>query len=501
MRIRVQGTPGSERQGTYRIVTQNTGGPTAFHLQVLDLGQLEGGLVRAVPVAQGARSCASWLQVDELLLVPANGRVDVPLRLSFPQDARGSYFAMVSTRLDTGERPEGVVVSVQPTVDVIVEAVVPGTAPAHVDVTSLTSLRRTGGTTVLEAALSNRGLWTSTVEGDLLLYPKTGGFPIRASLPTRRGGQPLEVFPGLSFSLRVPIPDAMLPGEYRAVARLILNGRWRTHNEFTLTLDETGGGARLLRNEEFDVALRVEPHVIELPLPPGALRTVPIRLYSQDPRPVDVRIEVSGLRIETNGLPTFLDEAVEQQDWVVVRPTALRLPPGRMMTLRTSIRIPRDAEAGPYLGRAIRIRGSAESTATEWSSVGEMIVLIVAVPPGAKAPQLELDPIELLRSTPRSNPSTALVHVHNTGGRLARLEGLIELLRASGEPAASMQLGGARPEYLLPGGTRIFRFSIPNLDEGEFIVRASLKHDSQAPPTTVSALFTSSSSMPVGLDD
>jgi len=503
MKVEVAGRPGRSGRASFTVVTRNAPGPLRFRIGIRDLGQISLGRSTPVDVGSGARSCAAWLTVERELFIPPNSRIEVPLQFAFPSDASGSYFALVTTQLETDAVSAPMAVALNPAVSVLVEASVPGAAPAHVDITAIELPRSpAAGGAAVRATFSNRGVWRSTIEGDLLLYARDGSFPVRVPIPSQAGGQPLQIFPGLSYEVPIPLPRALAAGSYRVVGRLVLNGRWRTENEFELEVGSSDGGAsvRHLGNAEYDIALQVDPDLIELPVPPGAMRSVPLRIFSLDSRPLDIRASVVDVRMEANGLATFPESQPDESHWVEVTPASLRLLPGRASTLRTAISVPRHRPPGNAVTRAVRIQASARSAEEEWSSVGETIVLVVAVDPTASEAELELEPIELVRPAQDRNPTTALVRVRNAGGRVARLQGEILLSRSSGEVAARLLVGGAGSDVLLPGGVRELRFPIPIVDDGEFLVRARLKPSATARPVLAETGFQSDLALPVGLE-
>jgi hypothetical protein len=501
MKIEVVAAAGSQGRGSFTLLLRNSTVPTQFRIEVQDLGQLGGGRTTPVEPGTGARSCRPWLQVAQELLVPPNGRVEVPVVLDFPADAKGAYFALVTVRLETEAAVSPIRVALNPAVSVLVEASVPGAAPAHVDLTAVGLPQSGNANDLIVATLSNRGVWKSTVEGDLLIYPAAGGFPLRAQLPRQRGEQSMNIYPGLSYSIRVPLPRPLTTGNYRVVGRLLLNGRWRTENEFELEV--TSGGEVMVRHvgdSEFDIPLFTQPDLIELPVPPGATRTVPLRISSSDLRPLDLELEVAELRMEPSGQATFPDPRPDQIHWVQVTPKRLDMLPRRVSTARITISVPRDMPPGTMVVRAVRLKASAESAEPGWSSAGEGVILVVAVDPRAPQAQLELDPIVLVRPADDRNPTAALIRVRNIGGRVARLQGEIILVQLPGHLAARLQVGADHPEILLPGDVRELHFTVPIVGEGRYQVQARLRHAKDVKPVLAEVPFESKIALPVGLE-
>jgi len=490
--INVDAHPGHRMESSVTIACQNTVQPSKFHVTVKDIAQRTEGSKYPVEAGRGARSAARWIAVPSEVIVPPGGRREIPITISVPPNATGAYFAYVIIQA-TPERPEAsMVTAVLPSVAVEVAIKTRSRSALHVDVTDLSiGAGQMGGSEELVLRVANTGTWEATVEGDVLLY---GGeaFPIRVPIPYGRGGNPIEIYPGLEINIACSIDRPPPAGTYKAVSRLLLNGRWQSRSEFNLrvpvTLGSTSHSAKLLHKSEYDLDLSVEPDMVEVTVPPGAHRTVPVRIKNLDEREAEVFLAVSDVQVEKSGAYTFSEKSADnkngllsfslksanEDDWISVSPESLRIGTRRTSTVRAQVTVPKDRPDTGALVRALRLQASAQSQEKEWHSGNEFGVLIVAVDPKAPPAELVIDGLQLLRPSPEKNPTTAVVTVKNLGGRVARVSGQILLERSTGQRVRTLEVGERKNEIILPGTEREFRLSIGPLDEGVFQVKAML---------------------------
>ncbi|MGB7061710.1 MAG: hypothetical protein WBF13_05065 [Candidatus Zixiibacteriota bacterium] len=503
--VSIDAYPGRKVDSKFTIVTQETKKPTRFSIQVKDVGQRETGSKSPVGVGTGARSAAPWITIASEVVVPPNGRQVVPFTINVPRNAEGAYFAYVVVRA-VPERPEAqIVTAIIPTIAIEVAVNTRSRSPLHLDVSDLSIAPGSSGSPgelILRAA--NTGTWKASVEGDVLLYGAKGTFPVRVPVPYGRGGKLVEIYPGLEVTLRCPLAKMPPPGSYKAVTRLLLNARWHSRSEFNLeiprSLADAGRSGRLLQKSEFDLDLWVEPDLVEVTVPPGATRTIPIKIQNRDEREAQMHLAVSDVHVEKSGFLTYSERSESETGWVSVSPESLVVGPRRTSTVRAQVTVPKDRPDRGTLVRAVRLTASAQSKDEKWHSGNEFGVLVVAVDPQAPPVELTLEKPKLIRTSPDKNPSTAVLVVKNSGGRVARVSGQMVLERASGQRIRTLEVGKTQDEIILPGMEREFRLPIGPLDEGHFSVRAELSvAGDKASTKRAEVTFESVGVTPVGL--
>jgi hypothetical protein len=228
---------------------------------------------------------------------------------------------------------------------------------------------------------------------------------------------------------------------------------------------------------ELDVNLSVEPPFIEVSIPPGGQRTLPIRVRNDDTREVSASCQVTQARMEPSGMLTYPGAVPKEiRGWLKVSPETFQLAPNRSMTVRAQVAVPNAGSQPMPLVGVVRIQAEVPGTkhSGDWSIGGEFPVIVVVHDPKVPRAKLEIESLKVIRSTPEQNPSAAVLRVKNTGDKVAHVEGAILFERASGQEIARMDIGSFQPELVFVRSEREFRMPLGPLDEGKFRVRAEL---------------------------
>jgi hypothetical protein len=481
LRFSATTSPGGTVSGTFIIQTRNTKAPTRFAVEVADVGQRNNGTPTPVALGKGSRSCASWIAIPAQLEVPTDTRREVPYTLRCPASSSGSYHAFLLVRLERARERRPFATLVEPEMAVELDVCVRG--PARMRVTVDDFVIEAGPDALTHHAslqITNNGVWKTSIEGDVLLYAQSGGWPVRCRLPEGTGGRPLSLYPGITLTLKCRLPRALSSGHYGALVRLLLNGKVEARSRFDLDLSTAGAQpshGTLTERAELDVPLLVEPDVVEVSAPPGARRTAAIRIRNQAQQSASLKLDVANVRLEADGMLTVSQSTTGNgQNWVTVSPGALTLRPKASAAAHVYVQVPRDANSGSSSVKAVLIRGasSAGRDSEGWASSAEFPVLIVVQDPKSSAASLLAVGSDIVRKSPQHNPTAVALTFTNAGGRVAKATGRITLERTSGQEIAHMDIGAAQPELILPGGEREFRMPIPPLDKGKFRIRAEI---------------------------
>jgi hypothetical protein len=473
------GRPGDMIEGSLTIITEGTRTPTRYELRPMDLGQTESGTTMPVERGLGARSCAGWIRIEEQVQIPPEGSATVPFTLTIPNDARGQYNAYVLVRYKA-ERPDEapLAVLVEPTLSVRVEFEVPGRNPIELNVENLFMDQDSeDGRPAVTLEVENSGVVKASLEGDVLLYRGAGTFPIRAQLSPSAFGKPLVMYPGLSRTIRCLLPETPRPGDYHAEVRLLLAGQWRTKSSFDLNIPQPGGqagSAKALGKSEFDIDVIVKPDFVEVTVPPGATRTVSMRVQNRDTVTVNASAAVVDVVQEASGFLTYADITDSTRRWVKVSPAEWTLPPRSTKSLLLDITAP-EMGTDTTAQCAVRILATAGMDETNWLSEADLGVPVIAVSPGAAPSELVISKLELIQPGQDRNPTAVLLAVRNAGGRTAKFGGRLILERASNaQLVQTMNISYAQGLILPPGAEREFRFPLTYLDRDKFRLRAEV---------------------------
>ncbi|KPJ59635.1 MAG: hypothetical protein AMJ46_10515 [Latescibacteria bacterium DG_63] len=473
------GRPGSTVESSVTIVTEGTKEATRYEILALDLGQTPMGTTVPVERGQGARSCASWIRIADRVEIPAGESRTVPFSINLPGDARGGYYAYLQVR-HVVDRPAGerLVIMVQPTLSAKVEVEVPGRNPMELGVTGLSlDPAPEQGAYGLIVEVKNQGYVKASLEGDILLYERRGSFPVRARIPMDALGRPHSIYPGLSCQLRCSFDTPPRPGDYRAEVRLLMARQWRTKSAFEISIPRAGstaGPAQALGRSEFDIDVEVSPDYVEVMLPPGATRKVSIRVQNRDTLTVEARASVAKVVQEANGFLTYADIVDPAKQWVHVSPAEWSLGPRSTKNVLLEITSP-ETELETATQCAVRILATAGTDEANWLSEADLGVPVIAVPPGASPPELEISGLKVLGPGDERNPTAAVLSVRNRGGRTAKLAGKVILERASNaQLIQTMNISQMMGLILPPGVERVFSVPFPYLDKDEFRLRAEV---------------------------
>ncbi len=475
----LSGRPGSRVEASFNIISTGIATTSRYLVRPRDIGQTDSGNMIPVEPGEGARSCAGWIEVQERVEVAAGATREVPFTITIPPGATGCYYAYITIQHVSDVPEEQMVLTINPTLTVKVELTIPGMNRLSLNVSNLEFRRdaiegRPG--TIVE--VKNDGNVKTSVEGDILLYASEKSFPLRVDIPMDRGGKPPVVYPGLSKKLACPFVKTPPPATYRAQVRLKIAGRWRTNSEFDVVIPQSGLGNSVFATprsrSEYDLDISVEPPYIEVTLPPGATRTVSLRVQNRDSVEAHTQASVVNVYQETNGFMTFAELPEASNQWVTVIPSDCALKPKSARSFRVSITAP---ENGREIENhcAVRISGSAGVDEGGWRSELEVGVPVLSIPPGAPPAKIEIAQLKTLRPGPEKNPMTAVLVVQNVGGHMAKVAGEMILERSlTGEIIQSMHLGGP-DSFLFPlGEVREYRMPLSYLDRDEFRLKAEV---------------------------
>ncbi|MBM3317415.1 MAG: hypothetical protein FJY75_06140, partial [Candidatus Eisenbacteria bacterium] len=476
----LSGRPGQTIDSELVIVVEGPPQPSAYDCEAFDLGLTPAGEEQLVPRGEGARSCAGWIRLESRVAISAGARSrTVPFSVSIPADATGEYFGYIRVKRIAERSDQRIAVMLEPAIALRVEISVPGRLALELAARSLVYdpwLHSGGPGLILE--VRNSGTAKSPLEGDILLYRGSRGWPLRVAIPVRDSGNPIMVYPGLSVTVSCPLAEPPPSGDYRAVARLLLAGTWRTQSSFDIRVPAQGTVAAVkgsfVERAEFDLDLRVQPEYVEVALPAGASRSVSIRVQNADTTAVTLRAAVAEVRQELNGFLTFTETADTTGQWVRLPAASLVLQPRSAAPLLIEVRRPETAgEEAPGL-RGVRLTGRAGWDESGWASEVDIGVPVFAVPAGAPPPRIEIERLDVVRPDPALNPTAVLLRLRNAGGRVALISGSLWVERAATrQRIQTLPLGGG--VLVAPGTAREFRMAMPYLDKGDFRLIADVQ--------------------------
>jgi len=503
--IELSGSPGQRISGSFTIISQNQVRPSKYEVRKYDLGQTEYGARKQVNVGEGSRSAVEMIEIPSEITVQPGGKEKITFYVSLPQDAFGEYYAFFIIKAITEKPTAQIGASVIPAgaISLTVSSRTRSTLRVQADPLIIKNDSKSGPS--LNLPVKNIGQLKVTVEGDILLYPSSGGFPIRVPIAYSQNEKPIEIYPDLKVNLIGELDHLPPPGKYRVTSRLLLNSQFESISNSEITIPATVGNevltSNLISKSEFDLDVEISPELFELQLTPGAKRTVTIMIRNKDDRTISVNASVRSVNMEKNGMLTFPATTSEPNSFFSLSNNEFTVDPKRSFPLRVSVDVPREDIDFTSFVKAVHLNISGPSKDTDWKNEGEFGILFLANNPQQPPPELIIDQFELVYPPGADkNPSTVLVNLANTGGKAARLHGKIEIARASGQSIAIYSIGQSKAEIILPNCKRDFRMAIPPLDMGKFVVNVEFSSTGKKPVTVEdSQIFITYNPIPEGL--
>ncbi|MCK4513346.1 hypothetical protein KAW64_16475, partial [bacterium] len=460
--------PGEVWEGSFRMAARAAGTPSTFDLEIWDLAQGLTGHKQAVERGRGARSAAGWIDVESEVRLAPGERRDVPVTVSVPADAFGAYSGYIVLRLRSDEPTEQLATTVVPTIDIEVLVRVQSRGPLEVGVERIELAGAGAGEEPrLSVEIRNSGVWPTEVKGDVLLYPESGLFPHRVELPYRSDGKPYELYPGQQIRLNCAQAPRIPPGKCRAVARLELGQGRESRSE--ILLDVRGGvpaTSEAERRMEIGTDLWIDEQAQEISLPPGAQRSVAVRVSNLGEDPIALKVTVEEARLEASGRWTYAASDIPHPGLTVdASPESLMLDAGANAVVKATVRLEKDATLESIVVKGVRFTGrSAHATSDDWEGVYDAASLIIIEPTGGEAASLEITELELIRPSLSRNPGSVVLAVANRGSGVGAIRGVLTLKRETGELIAEMAMGRKSWERVMPGKLRKFRMPLPIVD-------------------------------------
>ncbi|MCK4512087.1 hypothetical protein KAW64_10130 [bacterium] len=495
--------PGEVWHGEFTIAAGDYSRPATFDIELMDLAQDRSGAKSGTERGTGVRSAAGWIEIPREMTVNRGEKGRVALVLRCPQDAFGCYSAFVMVTLRPVRPEVGLGAAVVPGIGVEILVRVRSQGPLHLDVESIEIRGTATASPTAVLSIRNTGVWKNDVKGDVLLYPESGGFPARAQISLRPNGQPFAIYPGQLLQLEATFPRGLPAGVYTAVARLDLGDRRGSRAEFSVNIGGGVSSGERDRRSELGTDLWLEETLFELALPPGAVRSLPIRLRNLGDAAIALDVTVEDARLESDGSWTFGGTTASVPGLSIeVTPANLVVEPKRTAVFRASVSMKKGTDLESTVVKAVRLTGSTTGGSVKegWETIYDAGALVVMTPANQSEAKVDIVDLTLVRSRSDRNPGSAVLSIVNSGGATGHVKGSMTLKRTSGQAIATMTIGeeGWRP--IMPGGRREFRMPLPLVDEGDFVVEAEIvQKDASTGPVRAEAQFTSTEATPEGL--
>ena len=477
LKIQLSGRPGQNVKGAIKLVTRNYKKPANFTIKVMDLGQTSGNSAIPVNFGEGTRFCSDWINIQNEISVIGNEQVEIPFTIQVPREVKGSYFAFINVA-SKPDRPDGeFVVLVKYRLPVQIELNIPGQALLRINTSDLDYNPHKQ---LISFRLKNEGFWKTNIEGDIILRHLTSGNQQKIRIPYGPSGNPLVIYPGLEIPLECELSGSLRSGTYSASIRIIMNGFAKTQLHFEFDAGRSLVASGIMKSkEEFDLNIEVFPYLIEMPMRPGAVRHIPLRILNKNKIPVSLDLSIEKADIGIDGNLTYLGSS-ENFSAIELSDKYLEIESMKTGIIKTKIQIPDKIERVQNNTNVIRITAKRKKENTNqsngWGSMGEFSIPVLIFDAKSKPAKLYCESFDILPKDKEKNPETGIIRIKNVGEKIGKIKGKMSLKKKEKE-YAFLEIGLIRPEIILPGKEREFRFEIPPLDGGEFTLSTKIYFD------------------------
>lgn len=485
LEIKFTGRSGQTLQSSFSIATRKYSSPRTFEITAMDLGQQSSGGTSPVERGKGIKSCAEWIKIENEVLLGPNDRKEIPFTIEVPYGLHGHYFAYIDVSTKP-KRPDGqFAVLVKHRLPVRIELTIPGQAIMRLNAKDLVYQQgRRRENPYLLLKITNEGEWKTSITGDIVIREIGTQNQQVVAIPynpiTKRA---FEIYPGIEIPLQCSLPNSLNSGKYTATVRMLLNQFGKSHAQFEFTVGSKPMAGQLIKKEEFAVDLEISPRLFELPLLPGATRHLTIRVKNNNNYPIDALASLKQATMEPNGSFTYrLETDSKVQNFIELNPLKLKIEPMRANVIKAKVSIPKDLELKIGSIHVLRVEAKSSNSETAkdgWESVGEQAIPIMIYNATSSPAKIKCSKFEIIQPSKDLNPTVGIFRVKNVGLKLAKIYGKMSLKGDNSKEYAYLNIGKGTPEFIMPGNEREFRFNIPTLDDGEFILSSELNIDNQ----------------------
>ncbi len=284
--------------------------------------------------------------------------------------------------------------------------------------------------------------------------------PVNSRRPERTRGLG-KVLPGSRVAHEALVPEPLAPGKYVMRTR-VQSGREKVHVDFACRVDVGDFPAQAVVLPRIVGSTLISPPTIQLSSRRRGARIVPVRLENRGA--VGVRIMIAPDR-DTRGLPI---------DWLVVRPTFLKLDPSRQRRVAVTFRTRGKLRNSRY--GFLRFAVEPE----DGSLGGSHRIPVALLGPETETPRLKLGPLERLE-TPRG--LAFRISVKNDGAAHAALHGGLAVLDPFGRRLEEVPAGFG--QWLMPQEEQSLTFRLKRgLQAGQYRLEARVRPAEDGDPVT-----------------
>jgi hypothetical protein len=472
-----------------RITNNHPTRTEGVSLEVVDLTQDSSGTLQIVDDTMRADldpdalrySSRQWVELPaERIEIPPETVLEVPVRISVPPTARGSFVSGVLLQTDEPEPPEAQEAERQAFFSIRFGFLVPlvtdianrpgqqSIAIEAVEMEFDPALDEEGEpdgdpTTFVTMTIDNEGERYSQVVGQYSVERRVGD---NWRTVTRGDFPQSAILPGLTLDLTANLERRLPAGEYRLLANVLVDGRRLPRFENVIEFE----GDPSIDEVAYDTTLQMDPPFIEMEIVPGATRTSLVEVTNPSDQPITINMTaLTPEPLEGVAMGELMGEDLSAGPWTQIAPASFTLRPLGQRNVRVITRVPRDGVDQRQYYADVLLAGEY----ADGQSAGETRSTLTLVQPSVSpVPEGSLERLSVAEA---EAPSRYFVQTRfvNTGNVHLQPEVEARLLSEEGGVAATETLGGEAGR-LLPLGVRDFggELDLSDLPGGAYVLEA-----------------------------
>lgn len=354
--------PGEKTRFSVSLINESKVKKARFKVYVSDLGEKRSGKYQVIEQGTSPFSAASWIKVNpaDFVIGPSDG-MEILAEVTVPRGVKGGRYAVIVFELapetSSKEKKFGSLTFHHRMTSAVEISIKGRTAKRRAVISSLNvvsaqedkRLAQFGKQALMfTASLKNEGNIHIFGEGTLTIRGKKGRRMRQVPLGGGRG----TVLPDSTVDFRSVLRE-FPPGDYIAEAVIRYDGLRpaKAKLPFTVTEEEVPVTKAKSFQPTREVSFGVEPELIELTAPSGALRRTGVIVYNRDDREISVKGYPRALKYNRYGEIVRLSSAKGSYscgEWITVSPSSFKLPPGGKKRLSVLVNVPEEKIGGYY---------------------------------------------------------------------------------------------------------------------------------------------------------
>lgn len=426
--------------GRFNLYLSPSGRQENVRLQVYQPAQAYHGNLVFLEADPAIFPEVTWVSLPaEMVTVPANQSVEVPITITVPFGASGSHIITIMVEPEPEMGTSHVAIQVRYAVRVIVRVIGPS-LPVRGELSFLRLEKDEQGRQLITAEINNPSHVDFEAEVEVTIRGENRSLIERLNLRTQPGHtnntNVTRIYPGAKV-LFTNYPERYLPpGTYYFSAILKYGERGQSILNETVTIEP--GDFEPPHDDAVGTIINVKPARIEASLDPKKRQTGAIEIFNASQEQIYVKVTPAEFK------PGY---AYSAHEWLQVYGIgdSIRLAPMQPGRFILTLQVPADAEPGGYYAN-LRLTAYRDPELTQ--VVEELLTPVICIVSKGTTPSLSAESIEANQD---ENKVTFTLHILNDGRIHILPSAKLSLLDANNGLVLTTDLKNAELERLYPG--------------------------------------------------